>query len=351
MIQPPRNVLCSYHYFKDYDLDKLASLRIIGDSGAFSAKSQGATISTADLARWAKQWRHRLAWVAALDVIGDPEATRRNWHDMVEGHGVPGVPTVHFGESPTELDYYANRGVDFVGLGGMVGKHTTKQMRWLVTMFRYARDHHPTMRFHGWGVTADSVLRLPFYSVDSSGWTAAVRYGRLNLRDPATPKDYTVSLDGRDIYRPEVARLLRRAYGVSMKDASTSSGANRDVITRLAALSTSVQEARFRRLHGPIAAPVWGQLSGDTGSAPHLHMATARIPNADPIIIEDLNREDGPHLHLADGEGAVFERLAGPHLHLATSDNTAFERLAVECRSTPEDTRTPTTPNTREATS
>lgn len=35
----PRNILMSYHYFKDYDLDRLPHLRIIGDSGAFSATS------------------------------------------------------------------------------------------------------------------------------------------------------------------------------------------------------------------------------------------------------------------------------------------------------------------------
>ena len=172
----PRNILCSFHYFRNYDLDQYANLHIVGDSGAFSAESQGAKISTADLAGWAKQWRHRLVWVAALDVIGNPEATRRNWHDMVENHGIPGVPTIHFGANPKELGYFAARGVDFVGLGGMVGKHTAKQMRWLITVFRYARDHHPDMRFHGWGVTSDRVLQLPFYSVDSSGWTQAFRF-------------------------------------------------------------------------------------------------------------------------------------------------------------------------------
>ena len=47
MIPPPRNILVSYHYFRKYDLDKLAGLRIIGDSGAYSAKSQGVELTTA----------------------------------------------------------------------------------------------------------------------------------------------------------------------------------------------------------------------------------------------------------------------------------------------------------------
>lgn len=312
MIAPPRNVLCSFHYFKDYNLDRLPHLRIIGDSGAFSAASQGATITTSDLAAWAHQWRHRLAWVASLDVIGDEQATRRNWQDMVEGHGIPGVPTVHFGADPTAVDWYVDQGVDFIGLGGMVGRSTNMQMRWLIPMFRHARDRHPHLRFHGWGVTADKLMHLPFFSVDSSGWTQAVRFGRLVLRDPKSTRDYPVVLDGRDAYRPDVARLLREAYGVSFTDATVSSSANRDVIVRLAALSTAVQEQRVRRLHGPISAPSWGCLDRNTFSAPerveeihgpHMHMATARIENADPVNIENLNATSGttvgPNLHLA----------------------------------------------------
>ena len=191
-IPPPRNVLCSYHFFKDFDLDRISHLRVIGDSGAFSAKSVGAEITTANLAAWANKWRHRLCWVAALDVIGDAEATRRNWHEMVDEYGVPGVPTIHFGCPPETMDYYVERGVDFIGLGGLVGRPAPAQMRWMVSMFRYARDKHPDLRFHGWGVTSRDALKLPFFSVDSSGWTTGVRYGRVILRDPHTGQAHEV---------------------------------------------------------------------------------------------------------------------------------------------------------------
>lgn len=278
----PRNILCSFHYFRDYDLDRYSNLNIIGDSGAFSAGSQGAKISTADLAGWAKQWRHRLVWVAALDVIGDPAATRRNWLDMVENHCIPGVPTIHFGEDPSMLDFYAERGVDFVGLGGMVGKHTAKQMRWLITVFRYARDHHPDMKFHGWGVTADSVLQLPFYSVDSSGWTQAFRFGTVILRDPRTNDRIPVQLDGRGVYQPKVARLLLDHYGVNPAHVATSHAGNRQLIVRMSALSASVREQWFRSKHGPIPRPRWGRLAEHT-AAPHLHLAETDAQNLDVI--------------------------------------------------------------------
>ena len=329
-IPAPHNILCSFHYFRDYDLDQYANLHIVGDSGAFSAESQGVKISTADLAGWAKRWRHRLVWVAALDVIGNPAATRRNWHDMVENHGIPGVPTIHFGANPKELDYYAAREVDFVGLGGMVGKNTAKQMRWLITMFRYARDHHPGMRFHGWGVTADSVLQLPFYSVDSSGWTQALRFGTIILRDPRTNRRMPVKLDGRGVYQPEVARLLRDAYGVNPAQIARSHAGNRAAVVRVASLTASVQEQWMRRMHGPIPRPRWGRLA-EHPAAPHLHMA-----NINPVLFEDVARQAGPHLHLAAGtpggnsDPIQWAHEVGPHLHLAGSDPKNFATISED---------------------
>lgn len=50
-IPAPRNILMSYHYFKDYDLDELDNLSIIGDSGAFSARmKQPAMMRTTSIA-------------------------------------------------------------------------------------------------------------------------------------------------------------------------------------------------------------------------------------------------------------------------------------------------------------
>lgn len=308
MIPAPRNILVSYHYFKGYDLNKFAGLRVIGDSGAFSAKHQGAEITTTDLAAWANRWRHRLCWVAALDVIGDPEGTRRNWHEMVDLHGVPGVPTVHFGGDPALLDYYGERGVDFVGLGGLVGRPAPAQMRWLVSMFRYARDAWPDMKFHGWGITHANALQLPFFSVDSSGWGGGYRYGRLSLRDPHSDKSYALDLDGRTTYAPAVARLLRDHYGVNPSEVSTSGPHNRLLMVKLSALSASVQEQQFRRLHrrAPVAAPTWGQF--DTAQGPHQHLALNN--KGQEYEVDAVTNLAGPHIHLAEGSSEHLQIVA-----------------------------------------
>lgn len=273
MIRAPRNALVSYHHLKNETLDEFDQLRFIGDSGAYSALSTGATIDNAELAEWGHRWRHRLAWVAALDVIGDAAATRRNWTDIVEQHHLDAIPTMHFGEPAAVMDYYAERGVDFMGLGGLAGlRSPPKAMRWLVGVFRHAQRNHPQMRFHGWGVTANDLLRLPWFSVDSSSWSSGFRYGRLTLRDPRTNRAVTIALDGQEAYRPEYARLLALHYGVAPSTIALSVGANQHVTTRIAGLATSVQEEHLRRLHGPISAPQWG-MGGDQTPGPHLHLA------------------------------------------------------------------------------
>lgn len=257
-ITPPTSALASYHYYRNTDLDRFPNLTIIGDSGAYSAKTQGAVISTNDLAAWAKKWSHKLKWVASLDVIGNPVMTYSNWREMVDVHGVQAIPTIHYGTNPQELDRYARRGVDLVGLGGMGQPSVPQQMRWLIQVFKYARDHHPGMQFHGWGCTAAPHLRLPFYSVDSSSWTYGIRYGLLRMYDPEKQKMLSVKLREGDAYRPENRRILESYYGTTAARVSREDDTFRYRLTVLGALAESKREADFQARHGPAHAPRWG---------------------------------------------------------------------------------------------
>lgn len=289
MIKAPTNTLVSFYYYPKYDLDKLAGTTLIGDSGAFSAIMQGAEIKTDQLVAWATQWRHRLAWMACLDVHGDPMATRRNWSEMVLG-GIPGVPSIHCGEPVTELDWYADQGVDFMGLGGLAGggnMTAAVQFRWLVKVFKYAKANHPQMRFHGWGISRPQFLQLPWFSVDSSGWGAAYRYARLALRNPQTGEVVRVHLNGKDAYRPEVGLLLRDHYGVSPSDIAKAGPHNRLLLVELCAKTAGVQQDlwRYNFRNHPVTVPQWGQLGN-----PHT--------------------EAGPHLHLAEGHSEHLEAVA-----------------------------------------
>lgn len=275
-IAPPRNALISYHYLQKFDVSKLAGLNLIGDSGAFSAKTQGATIDVNALCDWSIKWKDYLVWTAALDVIGDPVGTHRNWL-LMRGRGVNAVPTIHFPAKPTELDDYAKDGVTFLGLGGQVGGNQKALLRWVVSVMRYARDKYPDMRFHGWGATGALSNLLPYYSVDSTSWASSFMFGRLELRDPRSmDKRFKFKLDGKEAFKPEIANLLSSFYGVSPSVIARSHKDNAEEIIELSALSASVWQDRLRKKHGVITVPP-DLKHTPLGDGPHLHLANGRI--------------------------------------------------------------------------
>ena len=179
----PTDILCSFHYFGDIDMGamRLWGTRIIGDSGAFSAMSTGKPIEREVFHAWADRWRDALLWVAALDVIGDAEASYQNWQ-AARRDGLELVPTIHYGEGTAQLDRFAEEGATLIGLGGMVPYSSEKDrlMRWCLMMHRHARDHHPQVRFHGWGISHPYLVdNLPWWSTDSSGFSSCFRFGTL----------------------------------------------------------------------------------------------------------------------------------------------------------------------------
>ena len=290
----PSTLLVSFHYARKWNLDDYPHGKLIGDSGAYSARMQGAVVSIDELGEWAIRWRNRLFWVASLDVAGDQKTTRRNWEAMNRAYGLQSVPSIHAGDDPRMMDYYAERGCDFIGLGGLAGGAVAPkaQMRWLIQVFKYAREAWPEMRFHGWGLTTEPTARLPFWSVDSSSWGAGFRYGAIPLRDPVTGKRVTVRTDGRDAYRPANVRLLTRYYKTRPSEVAVSTPATRERVAWVSALAQITYETRMRELHGTIAAPRWGIMN----------------PNGCPT--------DGPSVALADASTSVLRvisRLIGTH--------------------------------------
>lgn len=213
----PTDVLTSYFYFQRIDLAAMRAwgLRIIGDSGAYSAMTSGSPVDREEFHRWAAYWSETLLWTASLDVIGEADATYRNWQ-AAQADGLALVPTIHHGESTATLDRYAEQGADLIGLGGMVpyASEFDRLLRWCLMMFRHARDHHPHVRFHGWGVSHPSLMdNLPWWSADSSGFSAAFRFARLRLFDPSKGRFVGVALNGRDVAAHH--RLLADHYGLT----------------------------------------------------------------------------------------------------------------------------------------
>ncbi len=254
----PVDALVSYFYMReDKDMAAAAAavatgrLSLIGDSGAFSAHTRGVKIRLGEYAEWIQRWRKHLVWVASLDVIGHAGDSWRNWNVLRDRHGLDTVPTVHAGARTDTLDAYAAAGATLIGLGGMAGRgYAQRAFRWALSMFRYARDRWPAVRFHLWGVTRRQYLdALPVWSADSSGLLGQpYRYGWLPLFNPASGQHVYLALRGEgDVYRH--THLLRVVYGVDPATIDRAGVDNRQALIQLTAASTQAFAAWLQRRH------------------------------------------------------------------------------------------------------
>lgn len=273
----PVDGLVSFHYFRDdASMRKLIGtgrVRLIGDSGAFSAHTGGTPIDLVEYAEWVRRWRDDLLWAASLDVIGDPDATWRNWLLLRDRHGLATVPTVHAGTDPSVLDRYVTEGATLVGLGGMAGKgQAQKAYRWAVAMFRRARDRHPGVRFHLWGVTARKYLdHLPAWSADSSGALSRVmRYGHFGMFDPHRGEAVRVVLDGRGVYQH--SQVLRQVYGIDPSLIERARPDNRQLLIELMAAVTQQYAVWLQRRHRGVTPPAL--LAGCGLAGPRVHLVS-----------------------------------------------------------------------------
>jgi hypothetical protein len=220
-------ILLSYHYFKRTDLGALVdahggpgAIDVFADSGAFSALNAGALIRVKDYAAWLVEHRRVINFAAALDVIGDPDATARNLAELEAAVGgmVTIVPTFHVGSPWRYLDDIMSSH-KLIALGGAVGVNGRAKalMPWLVRCHRAMRDAGVVA--HGFGLTRPPYPEtLPWYSVDSSYWGSAGRTGSLGLWDRRT-RQFVKMRVGRPIGRD--ARRIVRDYGLDPAEVAT----------------------------------------------------------------------------------------------------------------------------------
>lgn len=317
LLQAPVDILCSFHYFSDIDMGQIKSwgTRIIGDSGAFSAMSTGKPIEREEFHAWAARWDDALLWVAALDVIGDAEASYQNWQ-AARRDGLELVPTIHYGEGTAQLDKFAEEGATLIGLGGMVPYSLEKDrlMRWCLMMHRHARDHHPQVRFHGWGISHPYLVdNLPWWSTDSSGFSSAFRFGTLRLWCPRRGRFFGVDLNGRDLARH--ARLLREHYNIDWKLIAESLPENRRELGRVVIRAVQMYADWLQRRQ-QVSPPAL--LAAKLGDGP-LQVAAMGAPEMQPI--KALNPSSG-----------APDRVSGPLSVAAMAMNEGIDAIGPEGR-------------------
>jgi hypothetical protein len=172
------NILIAYPYMTPPIIKGLTEigphLRFVLDSGAFTAWKLNRPIKLDSYCKFIeelpiKPWRY-----FALDVVGDPHATMRNYEVML-ARGFNPVPIFTRGEDPKVLDDYYKTS-DVIGIGGLVG--TPNNRGFVRGIMQHAKKRH----VHWLGFTNfDFIKYYQPYMCDSSAWEASARYGSLRL--------------------------------------------------------------------------------------------------------------------------------------------------------------------------
>lgn len=187
----PTNLLESYFYLEDNKTEYVRHNRekwhTFLDSGAFSAFSRGASIDHAAYLGYAKReadlWDH----VAVLDVIGDADASWKNYLVMRE-EGIDGIPCFHYGEPWEFLDMMTEK-AKYIAIGGVAQLGSGDALiEWLDSVWGnhlVNPDGTPKVQVHGFAVTSNTaMLRYPWESVDSTSWVRQAAFGRILVDIP-----------------------------------------------------------------------------------------------------------------------------------------------------------------------
>jgi hypothetical protein len=174
----------SYHYINT--VRHVSAIRkdrrtIFLDSGAFSAFTKGAQIKLEDYARYIHKNKDIIDLAANLDDLHKREQLTWNNQKALEAMGIRALPVFHTREDPGWLKKYIDAGYDYIALGGMVPESKAWLKHWLDDIwgnYLVKSDGTARIKIHGFGLTTfDLMLRYPWFSVDSTSWVLAGRYG------------------------------------------------------------------------------------------------------------------------------------------------------------------------------
>lgn len=182
----------SYHYIntrRHCAMIRADKRTIFLDSGAFSAFTQGVEIRLSDYADFVRRNKDILHTVSNLDDLHKNE--KKTWENQKALEAtLPGtyiLPVFHTREDPAWLKKYIDAGYSYIAIGGMVAESNQWLEKWLDDVWdKWLTDDagHPRVKVHGFGLTTfDLMLKYPWFSVDSTRWVLAGRYGTILLPD------------------------------------------------------------------------------------------------------------------------------------------------------------------------
>jgi hypothetical protein len=238
----------------------------------------------------------------ALDVIGDEEATWRNWV-LQRRAGARVEPTIHFGAEPLLVRRFLTYGLArmpdgraWINVGGLVAGQSNPKMHrqmaaWSAAVRREVERIKPKYEvlIHGLGTTTPAVNDLVrFDGVDSSYWLVSLaRYRTLPLFDPekrrwaralvANAKAEYVRASKADIHA--MARTLRRHYATTPAELLAMTDPER---LALSLRSHAYFADAYRRRHGRYDTPIVYLAGAPTKADDPLWDEIARWSHSDP---------------------------------------------------------------------
>ncbi len=159
-----------------------AGVRIVLDSGAFSAWTSGVVIEIDEFAAFVRKWHDYLDFVFTLDVIGDDDGTYQNWiYLQNEYPDLAFCPVWHSQSTLGALEKILKHEPYLVGLGGIAsgkGMSIAKRVKFLHSGVTYI--HGKGAKTHALGVgSLELLLKVPITYADSTSWHIYSRYGKL----------------------------------------------------------------------------------------------------------------------------------------------------------------------------
>jgi hypothetical protein len=132
-------------------------------------------------ADFVKKWAGGLDGYITVDCVLNPKLSWKVHRYLEEEHGLRPIPVIHFGTSEKWLEKYLDKGYDYIGLGGRIGR--SPYFPWADKLWSIICDtpnRLPVCKVHGFAITTHRhMTRYPWYSVDSTAWKKFGYFGQI----------------------------------------------------------------------------------------------------------------------------------------------------------------------------
>lgn len=176
-----------------------ADVRVMMDSGAFSAWSRGITIDLDEYIDYLKKNAKHFYSAVCLDTIPGKNGSmeRVNARQLEESanksfanyikmrdNGLDVIPVFHQGEDFSHLEKLVKERVPYIGISPYMRASANAMRMWFDECFTRISDKDgvPVVKTHGFGITSHwAVVRYPWFTIDSTSWIMAAAYGRIMM--------------------------------------------------------------------------------------------------------------------------------------------------------------------------